>query len=430
MNYISLVQLQNAVTAAVATSPVGRGVWVVAELSDVRTAGGHCYMELIEKDSAGTTVARMRGTIWRNTFAPLDAKFHAAAGAHIVSGLKVLVAAIPQNHPLYGLSLNIVDIDPSYTVGDMERLRREILDRLTREGTAGRNRALPLPDAPQRIAVISAAGAAGYGDFSDQLLNNPDSLVFYPHLFQATMQGEKTSRSVRDALERIEMSVDLWDCVVIIRGGGATSDLAGFDDYDLARAVALFPLPVIVGIGHERDRTVLDEIAAVRCKTPTAVAAFLLERNKSALQNAVRRASEISRYAADVLAGEQRRIAGLAAIVPTLAKNRADAARQRLRNAAALLPALVSQRLDAECRRLEETNRALPEIIARRLNAETERLTSLHRLVGAFSPENTLRRGYSITLLDGKAVRSPEDVAPGTEITTRLASGIISSTVR
>lgn len=430
MTYITLSQLQNTITAAVAASPVGRGAWVAAELSDVRVAGGHCYMELIEKDARGTTVAKMRGTIWRNALHPLDGKFFAATGSHIVTGLKVLLHAVPQNHPLYGMSLNIIDIDPSYTLGDMERIRREILMRLQAEGILNHNKSLPLSEAPQRIAVISAAGAAGYGDFADHLSNNPDALVFYPALFEAVMQGNRTSATVRAALERIEQSIDFWDAVVIIRGGGATSDLAGFDDYELARAVAMFPIPIIVGIGHERDRTVLDEIACVRCKTPTAVAAFLLERNKDALQRAIRLAGDITRYAMDALSGEQRRLSGLGAVIPTLVRGRIDAAAERLRSSASILPVLAKSRTEAVRRKLDDISCAIPDLLARRLSTENDRLRSLLNLTEAYSPANTLRRGYSITLLDGHALRNSADAPAGATLVTRLADGSITSVVK
>lgn len=415
---ISLLQLQRILQQAVAASPVGRGLWVTAELSDVRQSGGHCYMELVEKDNSGTTVAKLRAAVWANRLPYLRQKFTAATGRDIATGIKVMLAGAVTHHPVYGLSFIVSDIDPTYTIGDMERLRREILERLRKEGVLGFNRSLPLAATPQMIAVISSPGAAGWGDFINQLTDNADGIVFYPKLFPATMQGASTSASVRAALAKIEETIDLWDCVVIIRGGGATTDLNGFDDYELARAVATFPIPVAVGIGHERDRTVLDELACVRLKTPTAVAAFLVDRVRTAYSRIAELTNNIIRYATERLRGEERRIAAVASAIPGIASGRIAAASARLIAQRQFIAAAARQRLDRE---------------SQRLDADA-------RLLAVLDPVNTLRRGYSVTRLlpedpasaaaePGKAVRDASAVPSGARLVTTLASGSLISTV-
>jgi exodeoxyribonuclease VII large subunit len=291
---ITLRQLAQELGNAIRFNPNLTARWVVAELSDF-SIRGHAYMELIEKDDEGLTVARLRANIWRSNLAHVAPKFERATGQTLKSGLKVMVYGSVAYHEQYGVSFNIVDIDPSYTLGDMERIRREIIQTLTREGVINLNKEQEMSLAPQRIAVISAAGAAGYGDFVNQLQSNTQGFKFYCHLFEAVMHGERTAASVIDALQRIEMTIDLWDCVVIIRGGGSTSDLNGFDNLELARTVATFSLPIIVGIGHERDRTVLDDIAHTRVKTPTAAAEWLI----NSAQQLLDRVTSLARQVAD-----------------------------------------------------------------------------------------------------------------------------------
>ncbi|MDE6326694.1 MAG: exodeoxyribonuclease VII large subunit, partial [Duncaniella sp.] len=250
---MTLAEFNGRITALFAAAPHLRNVWVTAELSDVRhNPSGHCYLELIQKDPAtGSTVARMRATIWSSTFARLSGEFFAVTGQRFADGIKVMVCLTASYHPNYGLSGNITDINPDYTMGDLLRLRREILRRLQAEGVLELNRQLEWPDVPLRIAVISAQGAAGYGDFIHQLYTSPARLRFTTRLFPASMQGDNTAPSIIAALEAIACDSEPWDGVVIIRGGGATSDLVAFDNYDLAANIAQFPLPVIIGIGHE-----------------------------------------------------------------------------------------------------------------------------------------------------------------------------------
>lgn len=445
---LTLLQFTSAISRHVNSNPQLHRQWVIAELSDFRMHGPHAYGQLIEKDSSGRTVAKIQATIWGSVLRPIMDKFRLATGHNMVTGMKVLLELTATHSELYGLSANVSDIDPSYSLGDMERLRREILDQLQKEGIYDANRAIPLPDAPQRIAVVSAAGAAGYGDFTDQLNNS--GYVFYPLLYPANMQGDRTVPSVLHALDLIEEFEDFWDCVVIIRGGGATSDLNSFDNLELARRVATFPLPVIVGIGHERDNTVLDYIANTRCKTPTAVAAFLIDR----LNRAETHAEELMRTVAErtgmFLNIESRRLSQTAAMIPVLAPARIRTESHRLDMARNTIAHTAMSRVNKENIRLTELAGALasnsstaisrsrvlldsiPALIDRnvgqRLLIERNRIDSTGKLIDILSPDATLRRGYSITRVNGKALRSVAGIPEGTILETRLSDGTILST--
>ena len=449
---ITLSQYTNAITNAVATAPGLAGVWVIAELSDVRTSGGHCYLELIEKNDAGQTIAKLRANIWRTNFQQLRQKFYNATQRDITSGIKALVRGSATHHSIYGLSFNIIDIDPSYTMGDMERLRREIIQRLIKEGLAHKNKSLKIPSAPQRIAVISAEGAAGYGDFMNQLCGNSEGFVFYPHLFPCVMQGDKVSESIRNSLSLIEATIDLWDCVVIVRGGGATTDLNGFDDYQLAKAVATFALPVVVGIGHERDRNVLDEIANTSLKTPTAVAGFFIDKMREAYDNVIGIADKLRAYSNDLIRGEERRLSTLQGFIPQLALRRLEDAKSKLSKYSGTLPLLTGKRLSNEELHLQGFLNVISNLAGSKVGKENLKIDSkinlmsnllnsiIHRetlktdnymsLLKVLNPSNTLRRGYSITRVNGKAVTSIKNVESGTIIVTTLADGEIKSEVK
>ena len=258
---ITLYELNNMLSVAVSNA-FPKQYKVAAEISELReNNSGHCYMELIEKDDMGNTVAKARANIWAATYRKLRPFFEHSTGISLTAGIKVLVTVKVGFDPLYHYSLTVWDIDPAYTVGDMAIRRTQILNRLTQEGVIDDNKSLTLSPVPQKIAVISSATAAGYGDFCDQLKNNLYHYKFYPILFKALMQGERSAESIIEALNSVYENIDKFDCVVIIRGGGATSELNCFDDYNLALNVSQFPLPVIVGIGHERDTTVLDFVA-------------------------------------------------------------------------------------------------------------------------------------------------------------------------
>lgn len=447
----TLSEFSRFVAQAMSREPVLMGAWVVAEISDMAVRGGHCYMTLIEKDTNGTTVARMRANIWANRFLHIKNKFLYATRRELSNGMKVMFYGGATYHSNYGLSFNIGEIEPSFTMGDLERIRREILATLQREGTIGQNRTLAFTDPPRRIAIISSETAAGYGDFMNQLQHNSAGIEFLTMLFPAIMQGDRTAKSVISALDLVEQTHSIigWDCVVIIRGGGATTDMNGFDDLELARRVATFPIPVIVGIGHERDRCVLDEIACIRCKTPTAVAAWLTDTAGAAWQCACDLTSRIATFAAERLKGEHIRLQGIETMIPALADAAIRNARLKLQNISSLIPSAAREatskervRLEglgttlrmASQMRLQREHPVLESITSRirteamnMLEREKSRVDSLERLTEALNPAATLKRGYSITRVNGKAITDPKAVKPGDSLETQTANGTILS---
>lgn len=404
--------------------------WVQAELSDVRTNySGHCYLEFVQKDPRGNSlVAKARGMIWSNIYVMLKPYFERETGQTFTSGIKVLVKVTVDFHELYGYSLTVVDIDPAYTLGDMARRRKEIIFRLEEEGVLTLNKELEMPLLPQRVAVISSATAAGYGDFCNQLLNNSDGLVFYPHLFAAVMQGDKVEASVIAALNAIYKEVDRWDVVVIIRGGGATSDLSGFDTYDLAANCAQFPLPIITGIGHERDDTVIDMVSHTRVKTPTAAAEFLINRMRETASDLERYISYFHQTIPERIAHSKERLEQWVARIPSRVQMRLQHERFRQERMAVRMNTAWQTRFLREEYRLRLEQR-LATVIEARLQRERHRLQLAQSQVEAASPELLLKRGYSLTLKDGKAVTDASALHPGDVLTTRVAKGEFKSKV-
>lgn len=408
MDTLSLYELNRLIRLTL-NRGLPEAYWVQAELSEVREAyNGHCYIELVQKSERGNTfVAKARGTIWANIYKMLKPYFENATGQRFVAGIKVLLQVSVDFHEQYGLSLTVHDIDPTYTLGDMARRRREILMQLEAEGVLTLNKELPMPLLPQRVAVISAAGAAGYGDFCDQLINNPYGFVFYPRLFSAVMQGDRVEESVIAALDSIASDDKQWDVVVIIRGGGATSDLSGFDTYLLAANCAQFPLPIITGIGHERDDTVLDVVAHTRVKTPTAAAECLIARMTDA---------------ADTLNAQVEDLA--------LAVNeRMRSEEQRLTHIAAQLPSLFALVHTRQIHRIEQLESNLRSSLKQLLVRETHRLQLMEKVAESASPQLMLQRGYSITRCDGKVVHDASLLASGAVLTTEFADGMVQSEV-
>ena len=383
--------------------------WVQAELSDVRSNySGHCYLEFVQKDVAGNNlIAKARGTIWSNIYKMLKPYFEQETGQPFVSGIKVLVQVSVEFHELYGYSLTVLDIDPTYTVGDMARKRREILRQLEEEGVIDLNKELEMPMLPQRIAVISSATAAGYGDFCNQLQNNPRGYGFHTELFPAIMQGERVEESVLSALDAINNRIDEFDAVVIIRGGGATSDLTGFDTYLLAASCAQFPLPVITGIGHERDDTVLDRVAHTRVKTPTAAAEYLIVCMDEVADRLNDLAYRLQSGVRNRLLWEHRRMDSLKQRIPNAVYKRISDAKYEL---------LVAQRNLASVSKAFLTNK-------------THRLELLQQKLNDALPEKQLARGYSITLKDGKVVKDASALKEGDSLVTMLHQGKIESII-
>ena len=383
--------------------------WVQAELSEVREAyNGHCYIELVQKAERGNTLlAKARGTIWANVYKILKPYFLNTTGQPFMAGIKVLLQVSVDYHEQYGLSLTVHDIDPTYTLGDMARRRHEIIQQLEEEGVLTLNKELLMPMLPQRVAVISAAGAAGYGDFCDQLMGNPYGFVFYPKLFPAVMQGDRVEDTIIEALDRIAAEQEKWDVVVIIRGGGATSDLSGFDTYNLAANCAQFPLPIITGIGHERDDTVLDVVAHTRVKTPTAAAEYLIA----------------------CMVEVATTLDGLTAALTTGITNRIHREEKRVEQIAQRLPSLFSVIHANGMHRIAQLETRMHTALQRSLTEQKHRLQLMEKVIEGASPMQILQRGYSITRCGGRVVHNMADLPKDAVLTTTLADGEVKSVV-
>ena len=426
---IALSEFNARIANVINGTPSLQSQWVIAETSDLRVVRGHCYMELVEKDSRGVTVAKVSAAIWASSFSRLNAKFKAATGSDLKTGMKVLVMATATYHSQYGFKVVIYDIDPSYTIGDMERQRQEIVNRLTAAGLIDMNKQLPVPAVPQRIAVISAQGAAGYGDFINQLAGNAYGLQFYTCLFGASMQGAQTVPTVMAALERIGQHLDLFDCVVIIRGGGSTSDLNSFDNYELAAVVARFPLPVIVGIGHERDVTVLDYVAGIRVKTPTAAAEWLIQRGTDALAHLGNLQETIVATVRETLAHAREQLAHYTSIIPATARRIIDTHRLRLDHHAASIPLAASNLILAQQARLDRCVERIGDSTRQAVQREQQRLQALDDKATLLSPANTLKRGYSLVIKDGKCVTAGNQLQQGDHVALQFATGSAGATI-
>lgn len=379
-NPLTLSTLNSHVRAAIEEQLPMR-YWVTGELSEVRTASnGHCYIELVERnETTGELLAKARGTIWSRIYSLLRPYFLEQTGSNLAVGMKVLLQVKVNFHELYGYSLDVCDIEPAYTLGEIARHRMLIIKRLTDEGVINLNKELPFPLLPKRIAVISSVTAAGYGDFCDQLSNNPYGFHFSTALFAAPMQGSKVEEGIISALNAIASDTIPWDVVVIIRGGGATSDLTCFETYDLANNCAQFPIPIITGIGHQRDETVLDAVAHTAAKTPTAVAEILIHSMLAQAERVACLQQSISNATTRRLTDERHRLQGIL---------------HRLPNAAMLLLQQQQHRLDLYKERLR-----------------------------AYSPDNILAQGYTLTLSRGRIIKSAADIEEGDVITTRFADG-------
>lgn len=421
---LSLTQLNRLVKTALDEALPGT-YWVRAETSEVRVnaTSGHCYLEFVEKDeTTGQLVAKSRGTIWARNFAVLRTYFEQETKQTFISGLKVLVNVSVEYHELYGLSLTVHDIDPSYTLGDMARKRMEVIRRLQEEGVFDLNKELTLAILPQRIAVISSPTAAGYEDFVNQLTHNDYGFPFYVKLFPALMQGEKTEESVIAALDRIYAHRELFDVVVLIRGGGSAADLSSFDSYTLAANCAQFPLPIITGIGHERDDSVVDNVAHTRMKTPTAVAAFLINRmaEQLALLDELRRT--VCEATRNQLTVKKTTWQILATRFPVFVTGHLERHRTSLHTLTARLSS-VPQLLEKHTEQLELVPVHIRKAADAMLTRHTHELALSEQHIKLASPDHILKRGYTLTLKDGKIVKHAADLSAGDEISVRFTDG-------
>lgn len=419
---ITLQEFNNRIKRLLA-DPSVMNCWVVAETTDVRI-NQHCYLQLLEKNpKTGATVAKIKAIIWGSQFRFLNARFKQVTGRDIGNDMKIMVCLSVNYSPQYGLTVVINDINPEFTLGDMERQRQEILNRLTQEGIIGQNKTVPVPPVLQRIAIVSAAGAAGYGDFMKQLTDNKYGVCFYPCLFQATMQGVKTVPTVLTALDKVEQNQHLFDCVVIIRGGGGTEELNSFDNYDLARRVATFPLPVIVGIGHERDITVLDYVAGIRVKTPTAAAEHIILQAANALAHIGDLSNQVVSIARDYIARAKEQLSYYAGNLPIMAQRIIDTNTLRLQNFIQNIPLHVQRRIEGENAQLARQKDAIKNAVAQVKMKETMRLEALGDKIELLSPRKVMARGYTLTTCEGKIMTDAAQLEAGKLVTIHFRDG-------
>ena len=408
MEAITLLELNGRVKSTLQFE-MPDAYWVQAEISSISPSGqGHCYLELVQKDATGRNfLAKAKANIWRGTWLKLKPYFEAQTGETLKVGMKVLLQVTVTFHEVYGYSLVVQDIDPTYTMGDMARRRKEILEQLEKDGVIGLNRELEIPALPNRIAVISSATAAGWGDFRDQLANNIYGFRFYVKLFPALMQGDDVERSVIQAMNAVAMRRDDFDVVIIIRGGGAVSELSCFDSYNLAFNIANFPLPVITGIGHERDDTVADVVSHTKVKTPTAAAEFIINKvfdSASELENLTRRMSDAI---TDKMNSEKVRIERLSQKLPSLF---------------AVLKTRQEQVLETLWMRSVNGVRNM-------LTAQTHKLEIMDKTLAAADPQVILKRGYSLTRQNGRVVKCASDLKKGDRLTTVFGDGSVESEI-
>jgi exodeoxyribonuclease VII large subunit len=408
MEAITLLELNGRVKSTLQFE-MPDAYWVQAEISSISPSGqGHCYLELVQKDASGRTfLAKAKANIWRGTWLKLKPYFEAETGETLKVGMKVLLQVTVTFHEVYGYSLVVQDIDPTYTMGDMARRRKEILEQLAKDGVIGLNRELEIPVLPNRIAVISSATAAGWGDFRNQLSGNIYGFCFYVRLFPALMQGDDVERSVIQALDAVAARRDDFDIVVIIRGGGAVSELSCFDSYNLAYNIANFPLPVITGIGHERDDTVADVVAHTKVKTPTAAAEFIVNRifdTASVLEEQTRRMS-------DAVSG------------------RMNAENMRIERLSQKLPSLFAVLRTRQEQVLEKLDIKMQNGVRNMFTVQNHKLEIMEKSLAAADPVIILKRGYSLTRVGERVVRSASGLKKGDRLTTSFADGTVESEI-
>ena len=402
--------------------------WVEAELSECRESRGHCYLELIEKDEQNATpIAKASAKCWASKWMLIRPYFERTTGQRLHAGMKVLLKVYAQFHEAYGFSWIVTDIDPTYTLGDMARKRQEIIRQLKEEGVFDLQKSLELPVFCQHIAVISSETAAGYGDFCNQLADNPYGFQFRTQLFPAIMQGEGVEQSIIEALERI-YDCD-FDCVVIIRGGGATSDMSGFDTLALAENVANFPLPIITGIGHDRDESILDMVSHTRVKTPTAAAALLIDHLKLVLDTINNAQDAIARLTQQKLSTFNAQLSTLQEMLPRLFSTVKARQEARIDNLYMRMLSSIRETVISSLGKINTLETRLPIFTDRKIITERHRLQLMEEKAKSLDPTLLLQRGYSITLHNGRAVKDASVLAPGDEMETRLAKGRIISKV-
>lgn len=429
---ITLLDLNMYIRQAVESLQIAQ--WVTAEISEIsqNRYKGHCYLELVEKSPAtGNIIARLRCTIWGNLATHLLQQFEQATGDTLRPGIKIMAYIAVSFHENYGLSGNIQAIDASYTLGDIERLRRETLARLEADGVMDMNRSLPLPMALQRIAIVSASSAAGYGDFCNQIANNAYSLRITTKLYPAIMQGATAEASIIEALDAIANDDEFSpDVVVIIRGGGSRADLACFDGYELASNIAQYPYPIITGIGHERDTSVADMVAHTRAKTPTAVAEIIIAHNVRLLQLIDEKSQTLADIAYDLIAEREQKLSNLKTKLLLMAKQRIDVPTARCADYTRQIMYTARQLAHIRQSKIAQLTNAVRNAANKSILIKSNKLEMLLQNAEANNPTSILKRGYTISTIDGHRITSATQATPGATITTLTADGSITSEVK
>ncbi len=421
-------------------------VWVVAEIAslNINQSSGHCYLELVEKRERAL-LAKMRANIWSFKLQSILNKFFQVTGSTLQAGMKALILVEVQYHALYGISLNVVGIDPAYSLGDLARRKKEIEERLVKEGLMNKNKAIDFPIVPQRIALISSETAAGYEDFINQLQNNIYGYHVEVSLFQSLMQGDKTASSIVSALQKIESKAHLFDVVAIVRGGGSTVELSAFDDYELGKAIACCSLPVVTGIGHERDESIADLVANESLKTPTAVAEFILMnfqsfdemlidaklKLKDLLTDRLLKENTFINEASNVIArktlvfiqDKKKELTSLNRDVKEFSGRMLEQNRRRLIDAKRELTSDSLKLLREKQFDNKENLKALVVAMAKFVQHKKFEIKVLEQKVELLDPAKVLARGYTLTYADGKVVKSAQSLTENQEITTVFKDG-------
>lgn len=427
---LSLFELNNLVREVIATD-LSMEYWVEAELSEVREVRGHCYMELVQKDMfSNTPVAKASAKCWKSKWMYVRPKFEQITGQYLHTGMKVMLKVYADFHEAYGFSWIVTDINPEYTLGDMAKKRMQIIEQLKQEGVFDLQKELEIPMFAQRVAVISSQNAAGFGDFTRQLTDNSYGFKFQVELFPAIMQGEGIEGSVIAALDAINERLDEFDVVVIIRGGGATSDMSGFDTLALAENVANFPLPIITGIGHDRDESVLDMISHTKVKTPTAAAALLVEHLEVVWQMLMEAENELVTVAQHRIENEKQRLSHIAEKIPVLFSLVKTHYENVLDKLLMTISSMINEKVSSEKHNVLLMEEKIKPLVDVRLQREKHHLMMLEQRVKALDPEILLKRGYSITLCKGKVVVDASMLKSGDEVETKVRKGTFKSIIK
>jgi exodeoxyribonuclease VII large subunit len=429
MNYISLNDLNLQIKYALSDN-LESAYWVVAEIGELRVdrSAGHCYMELVEKKDE-KIIAKIRATIWSTSFKKISNYFETTTGSKLTQGMKILFNGSVIFHEQYGLSVNIKEVDPNYTLGERARKKQEIIEKLKAEGVFEMNKETELPVVAQRLAIISSPTAAGYEDFMAQISNNSFGYFFSCKLFAATMQGNSAPESMIQALHKINSEIDEFEVVVIIRGGGAQLDLDCFDNYDLATHVAQFPIPVLSGIGHERDETIVDMVVHTKLKTPTAVAEFLIGRARSFEELLDQTKTSIINFAKSTIEAQSLRIFNLSRRFQLSTNLYINKSGNNLNNLLQGLKNYSSNSLERRERNIEVQLEYLLRVKERLLNRENERINLFENTLRLLDPSNVLKRGYSITYLQNKVIKNGTQIQAGENIKTVTFNKIIHSKI-